>query len=114
MSNAIARASTPIDQAAQNGEEAGREINTVKRTSGVRFTANDSSGKIGLGPPDGTTKPPRGYFAAAGNTGNLATSRWSCWMITVAFRFFAICLKRSIDASEAARSVLNVGTPLLS
>jgi hypothetical protein len=54
------------------------------------------------------------YFAAAGNAGSLPTSRASCWMMTVAFRFVAIFLKRSIQASDAARSVLKVGMPLLS
>src|SRR5262245_407596 len=55
-----------------------------------------------------------GYFAAAGNAGSLFTSRASCWMMTVALKFAAIFLKRSIDASDSARFVLNVGTPLLS
>ena len=54
----------------------------------------------------------RGYFAAAGNAGSLPTSRGSCWMMTVALRFAAIFLKRSTEASVAARSVLNVVTPL--
>src|SRR5258708_2321881 len=54
------------------------------------------------------------YFAAAGNAGSLATSRASCWITTVALRFAAIVLMRSSDATVWARSVLNVGTPLLS
>jgi hypothetical protein len=51
------------------------------------------------------------YFAEAGNAGNLSTSRASCWMMTVALRFAAIFLMRSIDATVCARSVLNIGTP---
>ena len=51
------------------------------------------------------------YFAAAGKAGSLSMSRGSCWMITVAFRFFAICLKRSNEASVSARLKLKVGTP---
>jgi len=54
----------------------------------------------------------RGYFAAAGKAGSLPRSRGSCWMMTVALRFAAIFLKRSTEASVAARSVLNVVTPL--
>src|SRR3984893_15355928 len=54
----------------------------------------------------------RDYFAPAGNAGNLPTSRGSCWMMTVALRFAAIFLKRSTEASVAARSVLNVVRPL--
>src|SRR2546429_9853364 len=56
----------------------------------------------------------RDYFAAAGNAGNLPMSRRSCWMMTTAFRFAAIFLKRSSEAMVAARSVLKLGTPLLS
>src|SRR5580658_2574618 len=44
------------------------------------------------------------YFAKAGNTGNFSTSRASCWMMTVAFRFDAIFLMRSIEATVWARS----------
>ena len=51
------------------------------------------------------------YFAAAGKAGSLSMSRGSCWMMTVAFRFFAICLKRSNEASVSARLKLKVGTP---
>ncbi len=51
------------------------------------------------------------YFAAAGNAGSLPTSRASCWTITVALRFFASCLMRSIDAMVCERSVLKLGTP---
>ena len=53
----------------------------------------------------------RTYFANAGNTGNLSTSRASCWMMTVAFRFAAIFFRRSIEATVWARSKLNHGTP---
>src|SRR5262249_60657408 len=52
-----------------------------------------------------------GYFADAGNAGNLSTSRASCWMMTVALRFAAIFLRRSSDATVWARSKLNAGTP---
>jgi hypothetical protein len=75
---------------------------------------------IANAPRSVTNRSPRGcpdcrdYFAAAGNAGSLPTSRASCWMITVAFRFAAIFLKRSIDAIDSARSVLKVGTPLVS
>src|SRR5262249_55839810 len=55
-----------------------------------------------------------GYFAAAGNAGNLPTSRASGWMITVALSFAAIFLTRSVEANVAARSVLKLGTPLVS
>src|SRR5262249_46980560 len=55
-----------------------------------------------------------GYFAEPGNAGSFATSRASCWMMTVALRFAAIFLKRSIEASDSARSVLKTGTPALS
>ena len=44
------------------------------------------------------------YFANAGNTGNFSMSRASCWMMTVAFRFAAIFLMRSIEATVWARS----------
>ena len=44
------------------------------------------------------------YFADAGNAGNFPTSRASRWMMTCAFRFDAICLMRSIDATVWARS----------
>jgi len=54
------------------------------------------------------------YFAAAGNAGSLPMSRMSCWMMTVALRFATICFMRSIEATVAARSKLNHGTPLLS
>ena len=56
----------------------------------------------------------RGYFADAGKTGNLSTSRASCWMMTVALEFAAIFLTRSSEASVWARSELNHGTPLVS
>jgi hypothetical protein len=39
------------------------------------------------------------YFADAGNTGSLPTSRSSCWMMTVALRLAAIFLKRSSEPS---------------
>jgi hypothetical protein len=39
------------------------------------------------------------YFADAGKTGSLPTSRASCWMMTVALRLAAIFLKRSSEAS---------------
>jgi hypothetical protein len=54
------------------------------------------------------------YFADAGNTGSLPTSRASCWMMTVALRLAAIFLKRSSEPSVWAWSVLNTGTPLVS
>ena len=44
------------------------------------------------------------YFADAGNTGNFSRSRASCWMMTLAFRFDAMLLMRSIDATDCARS----------
>jgi hypothetical protein len=44
------------------------------------------------------------YFAKAGNTGNFSMSRASCWITTVAFRFDAIFLMRSIEATVCARS----------
>jgi GAF domain-containing protein len=44
------------------------------------------------------------YRAAAGNAGSLPMSRGSCWMMTVAFRFFSICLMRSSEAMVSARS----------
>ena len=47
---------------------------------------------------------PGNYFANAGNAGNFPTSRASRWMMTCAFRFDAICLMRSIDATVWARS----------
>ena len=39
-----------------------------------------------------------------GNAGNFSTSRASCWMMTCALKFVAICLMRSIDATVWARS----------
>jgi hypothetical protein len=54
------------------------------------------------------------YFADAGKTGSLPTSRASCWMTTVALRLAAIFLKRSSEASVRVWSVLNIGTPLVS
>src|SRR5687768_6005482 len=53
------------------------------------------------------------YSANAGNVGSLPRSPGSCWMITVARRFFSMDLKRSSDASVWARSKLKMGTPLL-
>src|SRR5262249_22428236 len=54
------------------------------------------------------------YFAAFGNAGSFPISRGSCWMITVAFRFFSIPLIRWIEAMVCARSKLKPGTPSLS
>ena len=59
-------------------------------------------------------RPPKCYFAAAGNAGSLPMSRMSCWMTTVALRFATICFMRSIEATVAARSKLKLGTPPLS
>src|ERR1700735_3796605 len=42
---------------------------------------------------------PAGYLGKAGNTGSFSTSRASCWMMSVAFRFAAIFLMRSIEAT---------------
>ena len=50
----------------------------------------------------------------SGKAGSLSISRASCWMMTVALAPATIFLARSSDASVWARSVLNVGTPLLS
>jgi hypothetical protein len=62
----------------------------------------------GAGRPKAQTRttivPCGGQFADAGNAGNLSTSRASCWMMTFAFRFDAIFLMRSIDATVCARS----------
>ena len=57
--------------------------------------------------------PRRCYFANSGNAGSFATSRGSCWMITLALRFFAAFRKRSREESESARFVFHVGTPSL-
>ena len=54
------------------------------------------------------------YLAAAGKAGSLATSRASCWMMTVALVAAAIFFTRSSEASVSARLVLNGGTPSLS
>ena len=54
-----------------------------------------------LAPPTQRVTPQR---AAIGNAGSLSMSRGSCWMITVAFRFFSICFMRCIEAMVSARS----------
>jgi hypothetical protein len=41
-----------------------------------------------------------GYLATVGNAGSLSMSRGSCWMMTVALRFFSICFKRSSARRE--------------
>src|SRR5688500_9800167 len=61
--------------------------------------------------PVGSVAPGQAHSAAAGNTGNFATSCSSCWMTNVASRLRASLLKRSIEANDCARSVLNDGTP---
>src|SRR5262249_36208866 len=93
-------------------------------TGRSRISLSLSSGR-----PDGGLRPDRwlnpGYkaqsglagrqpahLAAAGNAGRLPTSRASCWVMAGGLRLGAIFLKRSIEASVSARSVLNVGTPL--
>src|SRR5262249_23641995 len=78
-----------------------------------------ASAHLGAHQPKALGRGPEGsgasvYFAAVGNAGNLSMSRASCWMITVALRFAASFLMRSIDASVCARSKLNIGTPLVS
>lgn len=61
--------------------------------------------------PPGRARLRRGYFAASGKAGNFPTSRASCWMMSVAFRFAASCLMRSMEANVCARSKLKAGTP---
>ena len=52
------------------------------------------------------------HCAAFGKAGSLAMSAGSCWMTTLAPRFFAMRSNRSIEASVSARSWLKGGTPL--
>jgi len=63
-------------------------------------------------PAAGVAGAGRRYFAAAGNDGSFAISRMSCWMMIVAFRFLAMPLTRSSDATVCARSKLKDGTPV--
>jgi hypothetical protein len=89
-------------------------LRIVGKTSDVWRTTSTNISSASLASTRPNNPLAANYFANAVDTGNFSTSRASCWMMTVAFKFVAIFFRRSIDATVCARSKLNAGTPSVS